>query len=366
MTRDTIVNVRPCREGLPRCVPWQAKYREGVIKLFRAVPYKAKLWDWQFESNPFGLPFTPVVLVDNDDRVVGFNGVMPVRATDRGEDISVLWSCDFYLAEQWRGQGQGSVIKHELHRKAPVIMAFGISDRASHVLSHLGWVPDDSVRIFRMLRQRKGLRSWLLSCLQLLNRLRLAFSIPPGPADARICVRSSLPERADVDALWNRCVPDYGRVVRRDFAYLDWRYQRHPLSRYGYVCAWKNEELAAILVTRFSRGTLRIVDYCGPAHNQSLKRTLVGAAIHHWPHANQVVSVTSDSELAKVFLAEGFVQLRGRPRFYVYEPGSDETAKPSAWFIMAGDSDGEFLQAASDFCTTETVPGASSLEQVPC
>jgi hypothetical protein len=33
---------------------------------------------------------------------------------------------------------------------------------------------------------------------------------------------------------------------------------------------------------------------------------------------------------------------------------------------MAGDSDGEFLQAASDFYNTETVPGVLDVERAPC
>ncbi|TYC62712.1 GNAT family N-acetyltransferase [Marinobacter sp. BW6] len=366
MTQVTKVSAAAGGDRMPRCVPWQTKYREGVLRLFRDVPYKAELWQWQFESNPFGLPFTPIVLVDEEDRVVGFNGGMGVRTTDRGKDIPVLWSCDFYLAEQWRGQGLGSAIKHELHKKAPVVMAFGISNQASDVLRHLGWVPDETVRSYRMLRRRKGLRSWLLSTLQWLNRLMRAFSAAPGISGISIKVRSSLPAREQVDALWERCAPGYGRVVRRDFAYLNWRYQLHPLGRYAFICVWKSDELAGLLVTRFGRRTLRIIDYCGPAQNQPLKRALVGAAIKHWPHANQVVSVTSDPELAETFLAEGFVQLRGRPRFYIYEPGRDSSADSSAWFIMAGDSDGEFLQAASDFYTTETVPGVSALERASC
>ncbi|KPQ01378.1 hypothetical protein [Marinobacter sp. HL-58] len=366
MTQDAKVRSVSVSGGLPRCVPWQAKYREGVLQLFGDVPYKAELWHWQFESNPFGLPFTPVVLVDDDDRVVGFNGVMAVRASDRGKGLSVLWSCDFYLAEQWRGKGLGSVIKHELHTMAPVIMAFGISDRACEVLRHLGWVPDESVRSYRMLRRRKGLRSWLLTCLQWLNRLRKAFSERPDAAGLRINVCSRLPEKKRVDELWEHCVPEYGRVVQRRYAYLDWRYQKHPLARYGFVCAWQDDELKGILVTRFSRGSLRIVDYCGPARNHPLKRTLVGTAVRHWPHANQVVSVTSDPELAAIFRAEGFVQLRGRPRFYIYEPAAENSADPSSWFVMAGDSDGEFLQAAGDFYTTETIPGVSAVERTPC
>ncbi|NMT63780.1 GNAT family N-acetyltransferase [Marinobacter orientalis] len=324
------------------------------------------MWQWQFESNPFGLPFAPVVLADDEDRVVGFNGVMAVRATDRGKDISVLWSCDFYLAEQWRGQGLGSVIKHELHRNSPLIMSFGISNQASQVLRHLGWVPYESVRSYRMLRRRKGIRSWLLSCLQWLNRLQSFFSAVPDISGMHINVRSTLPEHERVDSLWERSAPGYERAVQRDFTYLNWRYQQHPLGRYGFVCAWKDDQLAAILVTRFSRGTLRIVDYCGPARNQPIKRSLVNAAVRHWPHAAQVMSVTSDPAFGEAFLAEGFVQLRGRPRFYIYEPGVEDSAGLSTWFIMAGDSDGEFLQAASDFYTTEPLLGVPAEERKQC
>ena len=122
----------------------------------------------------------------------------------------------------------------------------------------------------------------------------------------------------------------------------------------------------AILVTRFCRGTLRIVDYCGAAKNHPLKRAVIGAALQQWPHASQVVSVTSDPELKEIFLSEGFFQLRGRPRFYIYEPGAKDSDESSSWFIMAGDSDGEFLQAASDFYTTGTLQDVSAVERSQC
>tara|TARA_B100000749_G_scaffold177205_1_gene136847 strand:+ start:5872 stop:7047 length:1176 start_codon:yes stop_codon:yes gene_type:complete len=201
MTEDIVSSVA----ALPRCVPWQAKYREGVVRLFRDVPYKDQLWTWQFESNPFALPFTPVLLVDNDDQVVGFNGVMAVIATDRGEQMPVLWSCDFYLAEQWRGRGLGTEIKHELHTQSPVIMAFGISERASDVLRHLGWVPDTSVRSYRMVCRLTKWRSLALWCIQQANRIiGRARSVTYVVAVARgleLSVHSCLPEQCRVDAL---------------------------------------------------------------------------------------------------------------------------------------------------------------------
>lgn len=340
-------------QPLPKCVPWEAKYREGILNLFKDVPHKRELWSWQFESNPFFLPFDPVVLVDADDQVVGFNGVMPVLATDGGEDIPVMWSCDFFLAEQWRGQGLGSQIKHKLHEQCPIIMAFGISDRASEVLQHLGWVSDASVRSYRMIRRLSGWRSCVFFCIQLINLIyKKLFGSKERefPSDnLALSVHSSLPARHRVDDLWRRCASSYDRIVQRSYRYLDWRYQKHPLGRYAFVHAEMKGELKGMLVVRIHGEHLRIVDYVGPGNNQQLKQALVDYSIIRWRHATHVSAVTSDDQLGGCFTTAGFVKVRGRPRFFRYET----RASAKAWFIMAGDSDGEFLQAASDFCNRE-------------
>ena len=335
---------------LPRCVPWQSRYREGVLQLFSDVAHKRHLWDWQFESNPFGFPFNPVVLIDRKDQVVGFNGVMPVMATDRGAEFPVLWSCDFFLATDWRGKGLGSRIKRELHAKSPVIMAFGISDRASEVLRHLGWVQDMSVESYRMIRKVRGWRSWAFMALQLANRIMRGVLplrwLATTPKDLHLSVRSALPARDRVDSLWKACAGGYERVVVRDYRYLDWRYQRHPLARYAFICAEKLGDISGILVVRIHGEHLRIVDYIGPADDRLLKQVMVDHAIRCFRHVVQVSAVTSDHQLGDCLCAAGFIRLRQSPLFFRYEK------KPSdaKWFIMAGDSDGEFLQAGADFC----------------
>jgi len=335
---------------LPSCVPWQSRYREGVLRLFSDVSHKRQIWDWQFESNPYGFPFEPVVLVDQQNQVVGFNGVMPVLATDKGSEISVLWSCDFFLAKDWRGKGLGSDIKHELHRKSPIIMAFGISDRASSVLSHLGWVQDTSVESYRMVRKPRGWRSWAYMGLQLANRFLNRKSWSNWRAteqnDLSFSVRSTLPPANDVDGLWASCAGTYERIVARNYRYLDWRYQRHPLGRYAFVRAERAGDLVGILVVRTSGEHLRIVDYAGPGDDRQLKQAMIGYAVNRWRHAAQISATTSDHQFGECFLAAGFLRLRGKPRFFRYE----KEPSNAKWFIMMGDSDGEFLQAAADFC----------------
>ncbi|TGN41529.1 hypothetical protein [Marinobacter confluentis] len=337
-------------QQFPRCVPWQGKYQDGVLGLFLDVGHKRKLWDWQFESNPFSLPFSPVVMVDDQDQVVGFNGVMPVMAEDAGVERPVLWSCDFFLAEAWRGKGLGSEIKHELHQKSPIIMAFGISDRASDVLQHLGWVSDTSVESYRMIRRISGWRTWVFVALQLANRV-VRGAWPPwkqrGPeAGMRLSVHSFLPGKDRVDNLWRSCAGGYERIVVRNYKYLDWRYQQHPLGRYAFVRAERAGELAGILVVRTHGEHLRIVDYLGPCRDHPLKKAMIDYVVSRWRHVTQMSAVTSDDQFGDCLGAAGFIRMRGKPRFFRYE------AEPSdrKWFIMAGDSDGEFLQAGSDFC----------------
>lgn len=331
-----------------KTVPWHPRYRQGVLDLLSDVPYKPALWQWEFENNPFGETFSPVLMVGRDDKVVGFNGVMPIEATEKGQPIDALWSCDFHVSEAWRGVGVGSLIKAELHRKASIIMAFGISDQASHVLQHLGWRPHQNVHNYRLQRQHRSVRDWAFSALQCFNRLRGLFEPQGFPLSVK--VSSVLADAEKVNALWEREKAGYPRVVKRDYSYLDWKYQQHPLARYAFVEVWDEQRLAALMVVRYHDGTLRIVDYSGPAYNQRLKRALVRHTRRHWRHARQISAVTSDLELGCCLKAEGFFRPRTQPRFYVYEHRKDKLSRDSEWFIMAGDSDGELLGAAADFC----------------
>lgn len=339
--------------GSIRSVSWHPRYREGVLELFSNVPHKAQLWQWEFESNPFGKAFDPVLLVDREDQVVGFNGVMPIEATAYGEPIDALWSCDFHVVESWRGKGLGSQIKSVLHGKAKEVMAFGISDHASRVLLHLGWKPDLRVRNYRLLRSSRGIREWAFRAIQWLNRsLGL---LGPRLSNCTITVQSTLPDQASVNELWEREKSGYSRIVKRSFEYLNWKYQRHPLARYAFVCAWEHQKLAAIMVVRFHGETLKIVDYAGPASNAALKRALVRRVRDHWRHALQLTVVTSDAQLGQCLRNEGFFSPRTRPRFYIHDSVASENEPSRSWFIMAGDSDGELLGAAAEFCRGYTV-----------
>lgn len=333
-------------------VAYQAHHRDGILQLLGNMPYKAAIWHWQFEENPFDRPFRPVLLLDDQDKVLGFNGVMPVVISEHGKPVDVLWSCDFYVAQECRGQGVGKHIKEILMQQSETMITFGVSDQAAHVLSRMGWIQSRDVYNYRLLRRADSLRNGALLILQCLNRIRGLGKLRDG--DYTLCVRNTLPARQAVDELWERTKGGFHRLVARTYAYLDWKYQRHPLARYAFISAWRENRLEGLLVVRFHRGVLRIVDYAGPAHDAQLKRLLIRKCRKQWRHAHQMMTTTSDPELGDCLQSEGFFRARTRPRFFVYSRHIDTEGYEKGWFIMAGDSDGELLQAAADQYDTPT------------
>lgn len=338
------------RNDTLRLEKYAGRYRESILALFRSVTYKPAIWKWEFERNPTGNSFDPVLIVNGDDQVIGFNGIIPVAATSYGKPLDLAWSCDFYVASEYRGQGVGTWLKKELDRRASIILAFGVSDQADKVLSHLGWMQPNDVFSYRYGRERRSFRGLALQGMQWFNRVMGWFA--PSTYGGRLTVQAGLPARDEVDKLWAMVGPEYECVVARDYRYLDWRYQQHPYARYCFVVARSNGQLEAIMVVRYSQGVLKLVDYCGPVHDAAVKRALIRRCRRQWRHAELFSVTTSDLELGQCAMREGFFRARSQPRFFMrLVPGKNGQLCPENphWFIMTGDSDGELLQAAADF-----------------
>lgn len=330
---------------MKRMVDYRPEMKDAIISLMGGLPYKEKIWDWQFMQSPFGYSFDPVVALEGE-RVVGFNGVMPIRATYNGQEVDALWSCDFYVDEACRGQGLGQKIKEELIKKSPLIMSFGISHAASPVLLKMGWRSSPEVFSYRRIRYPNSFRTALLVLLQFCFRLRGGFQA--GSSSYQTTVTASLPGPEAVNALWLGNVHTYNKVVVRDWNYLNWKYQHHPLAQYRFLIASDAGELKGIAVLREYKDTARMVDYLGPAGDYGLQRVLVWAFVKLYSDKKLLSCTTSGDTFGKALLDMGFFRARTQPRFYVRSDFPNDTGCESNWFLMGGDSDGEMLLSASE------------------
>jgi GNAT superfamily N-acetyltransferase len=338
---------------VPDIVPFSdEKHREQVAWLFSDVPFKASIWNYQFLENPGALArgFHPVVAEDNN-RVVGFNSVVPVSIIWNGAPLDAMWSCDFKVLAECRGQGVGRLIKEALAQKSPVLMAFGISPVATIVLGRMGWVPGSNVYFYRKIVRPKTAREL---ALYLYQQSTACVNRAASPAPCKVTPHSKLPAAEELDRLWQGVQGGYNKAVVRDADYLNWRYQQHPLAGYRFLEARDaSNTLLALGVVRCSERQARLVDYVGPARNASIKRAVVEAFLACEKQPLAYSAMTSDPELQKVFKSLGFYQGREQPRFYVWaDKGrlSQQEYEHSheGWFIMGGDSDGELLQAAKE------------------
>jgi GNAT superfamily N-acetyltransferase len=338
--------------------------REAVLGLVGNEAGRRELWQWQFERNPRGVPYEPLVERDDQGRVVGFNGEMPVRIRFDGEEFLATWSCDFHVHESTRGTGVGRRLKERLHERHPFLMTLGVSPIATRVLTHLGWRPYDGVRNFRHIRSFRGTRELLQQGVQAGNALLGSTRLVPARLGRRtpeleVRHRWRLPEPWELDELWQRVGPGWRRIVVRDAAYLTWRYGSVPIPGYRFLECRDEGTLLGHAVFQESQDQARLVDLVVPAGDPAVLRLLVDAWLAECRGSRSLQATTSLPELQWLLRARGFMGSRN-PLWFFVRTGAPDAGAEHDWTLMAGDSDGEFLQAARETRRDRVAPDGTA------
>jgi GNAT superfamily N-acetyltransferase len=326
--------------------------RVVVIDMLGNAAFKGLIWDWQFTA--MAGEIQPVGAYDGD-RLIGFNGLIGVDVQFDGKRMPAAWSCDFIVAPEYRRHGVGRGLKEELDKRCDLIMALGVSSSAAPVLKRAGWQSGPGPLTWVRWCRPRGLNAMVRKWMQYPTGALARFALPSFSLQGmELTEQAALPSTTELDQLWSICAPGYSRCAIRDGAFLEWRYARFPFTVYRYLVLRRNDQLVAIAVFRASGGIVRFIDYVGPAVNLGIKATLVRALLKASPDATALECTTSDRELQRALLSMGFLPTRFEGhRFFTRLPAAGVPAKESQnWFLMAGDSDGDFLNAARDACWT--------------
>lgn len=318
--------------------PYRSEHREGILKLLGNEPHKRLLWDWQFAASNTVDNSLVVAICDNE--VIGFNGAMPVTLSSGGEAIDAVWSCDFHVDGRVRGTGVGKQIKKELHQRSAHLMSLGISDQAEIVLGKSGWQSIANVRVLRRYNGPLIDRRGVLQLWQLGSAFRHRISRHDSQCFSA-SVGWTLPDVEVLGKLWTLMSRAEETMVARTPSYLRWRYQLHPTAHYQYMLVHFEGEPIALAIFTCKTESSTFVDYVGPLSDLTLKQFVLGAWLAHSSRSRYQTLTTGDGEFHALALSMG-MRNTGLQRFMVK---SDSLAS-QPWFVMAGDSDGEFLQHA--------------------
>ncbi len=234
--------------------------RRGVDTLYRrtngpdAAEANRLRWDWQHRRNPYNPTGEPGIWVAREGpTVVGHYPTLPVRISLKGLEVEGAWGTGALVAPERDSQGIDEALVRAWDRNSGAVLTLGSADDGRRMLDRLHWPPPHVLPCLVKPLTRRAVRlpHWPMP----LNRLVSAITHPVIRFVAR-----SRPLRAECEpirrfdasftALWERLAPHFALAIRRDAAYLNWRYIDPPDIRYSVVALKRDGDVHGYAVYR--------------------------------------------------------------------------------------------------------------------
>lgn len=333
--------------------------REAVDALYRRVfgndlaESNRLRWQWQYGRNPNNPPNGPLIwLAREGPTIVGQYATMPVRLQVAGQEIDAAWGMDVMVAPERQRQGLGEQLFHTWDRHVGASLGLGLSEASSRLFKKLRWPEVGPLPCLVKPLSRRALRrpSWS----EPVNRFVSALTLPAVRAVARqrpIVGEIVLTRQFDegFTRLWERVAPKFALAVRRDAAYLRWKYVSPPHVRYSIAVLLRDGQPAGYTVYRHareSRGRVTLlVDFLAdPDDPRALSALLT------WVDRE---ARAADSDKIRTFCLHrgfrrrlyrhGYFRVKSTVEFVArvnaVQVGEDFYRDTSRWHVTLGDSD---------------------------
>ncbi|WP_448383866.1 hypothetical protein [Desulfosoma sp.] len=233
--------------------PFASEDEDKVLRLWAAAFHKdmpLPLWHWKYVANPFGAPMT--VCVSEAEEIVAFFAAIRYPAFWKGRQTFMLHAVDNMSHPAYRGVLSG--------RK-------GLFARTAEFFFRCHTGPDKSVFVYGY----PGIRHFRLG-----QYLLGYMALPRGISFLRGKAKNIREKRGlsfrivevvktaseDFDHFCRATAREYPFAVRRDAAFIRWRFLDHPLQKYHlWVCrSFGRRRITAFAAVHREEGRARLVD----------------------------------------------------------------------------------------------------------
>lgn len=278
---------------------------------------------------------------------------MPVRLQWEEREVRSSWGMDVFLRQEARGKGIGARLFTAWSDSVEVALGLGLTPSSYGLFKKLGYDDVGPVPFFQkvvdpaaIVRRRVGhaLAVPLGRLLGLCLRLLRPESVVRG---SHVEVQPVTGFSADYDTLWERCRSAYAMCVRRDQAYLDWKYVACPIREYELREARKDGLLTGFAVSRHEdyKG-LRLgwlIDVFALPHDHETKDALIGSVLDSFRAAGvaRAQAFSMNAALAGDLMRRGFLRGKSPMQFCVRArvASRDALRDLGRWHVCFGDSD---------------------------
>lgn len=312
-------------------------------------------WRWQYRDNPATAPEGPEIWVALENgQVLGQYASMPVRLHWGGREVRSSWGMDVFLRPEARGKGIGAQLFSAWSDHVEVALGLGLTPSSYGLFQKLRYQDVGPVPFYQKVLDAKAVAARRVG-----ERLGSVAGPLAGAALGALRPERALAEAAAVevgtitgfdaeyDTLWDRARDSYAMCVRRDRAYLDWKYARAP-KRYALNEARRDGTLVGLGVSRheeFKGMRLGwIVDVFAPSDDRAAKDALLGAILDSFRDAGvaRAQAFSLNAALGADLERRGFWSAPSPMQFCVraHPAGSDAVfAERGRWHVVFGDSD---------------------------
>lgn len=333
---------------------------EALFRLYRDVfgeqltASSQQRWRWQYLENPQTGEDGPEIWVAREaESLLGQYASMPVRLEWGGREVRASWGMDVFLRAEARGKGLGARLFTTWSDHVEVALGLGLTPSSYGLFKKLRYVDVGPVPFLQKILDpaavaRRRLGSWLGAAAGPVLGAGLALGWPERRrAAGDVEVRSITGFGPEYDTLWERCRSGYAMCVRRDAAYLNWKYVSCPSRRYTLHEARRGSALAGFSVSRHEdyRG-LRlgwIVDVFAEPRDVATKDALLGSVLDGFRQAGvaRAQAFSMNAALAADLRRRGFLPARSPMQFCVRTrvPSADVLGDLAGWHVVFGDSD---------------------------
>jgi GNAT superfamily N-acetyltransferase len=310
-------------------------------------------WDWQYRRNPNNPGHEPEIWIAREGpAIIGQYATMPVRLSVRSQDLQASWGMDVMVAPERQRQGLGELLFRTWDRNVGASLGLGLSESSSRLFQKLRWPNVGPVPCFVKPLTRRALRrpNWPVP----LNRLVSALTLP-----IVLIVARTRPLRAEVrmiqrfdesfTTLWDDLAPKFDFAVRRDAAYLNWKYVTAPHVRYSIAALRRSDQNTGYAVYRHlhePRGRVTLlVDFLANPDDEHGLSTLL-----HWvdrearqADSDKIRTFALHAGFRRILRRAGYFQVKSTMEFVAKVNGIDvEPAyylDTDRWHVTLGDSD---------------------------
>ena len=310
-------------------------------------------WEWQYRRNP-NVPATgPLIWVAREGQaIVGQYATMPVRVSINGNEIDASWGMDVMVAPERQRQGLGDVLFKTWDRNVGASLGLGLSEPSYRLFLKMDWPDIGPVPCMVKPLSRRALR--IPGWPQALNRFVSFVTLPwvrlvsrSRPLEGEVTQTRHFDER--FTRLWERVKDRFAFTVRRDAAYLNWKYIQPPHVRYLVAVLERGAEVGGYVVYRHvreprGRVTLLVDMFADPDDTQAVNTLL------RW--IDREARAAESDKIRTFAMHEGFRKALKKSGYYTVKSTMEFVAKVNAvtvnpafykdtsrWHVTLGDSD---------------------------